>query len=380
MRTIFHLDLDAFFVSVERILDPSLKNKPVIVGGDPHGRGVVAACSYEARAYGLHSGMPIRQAFKLCPNGVYIHGHHDEYSRFSKAVKNILSNYAPVIEQASVDEFYMDFTGCRKIYGSMFMFASKIQMEIKQNLSLPCSIGIGSNKTVAKIGSDCMKPMGITYIVSGLEKEFLSHMPVETIPGVGKVMLRDLNSKGFYLIGDITKVSSDYWGSAYGKYGIDLWRKANGQGTEYLTVEREQKSISKETTFGNDVTNNEKIYEILFELTGKVCQNLRDENFIASTINIKLRYSDFQTLTRSRTIKPTDDDKIIFEVAKDLLMKAHTRRVGVRLIGIGVSKFSNFCEQGILFEDEEVKRKKLFRVIDVIRRKYHYSLIQMGNY
>ncbi len=380
MRTIFHLDLDAFFVSVERILDPSLKGKPVIVGGDPHGRGVVAACSYEARAYGLHSAMPIRQAFKLCPEGIYLHGHHSEYVYYSHAVQNILSVYAPVIEQASVDEFYMDFTGCRKIYGSMFEFASRLQREIKQKLSLPSSIGIGSNKTVAKIGSDCLKPMGITYVIPGLEKEFLSYMPVETIPGVGKVMLRELNNKGFYKIGDITKLSSDYWGSAYGKYGIALWRKANGEGTEYLTTEREQKSISKETTFGSDVTSNEKIYEVLFELTGRVSQSLRDDNIIASTISIKLRYSDFQTLTRSRTIKPTDDDKVIFENAKDLMIKAHTRRVGVRLIGVGVSRFSNFCEQEELFEYEEVTRKKLFRAIDFLRNKYSYSIINFSRY
>ena len=150
MKTIFHLDLDAFFVSVERVLDPSLIGKPVIVGGDPHGRGVVAACSYEARKFGLHSAMPIRKAYKLCPHGEYIHGTHSEYSHFSKAVKNILTKYAPMIEQASIDEFYMDFSGCQKIYGSMIMFASKIQREIKDQLSLPCSIGIASNKTVAK--------------------------------------------------------------------------------------------------------------------------------------------------------------------------------------------------------------------------------------
>jgi DNA polymerase-4 len=380
MRTIFHLDLDAFFVSVERILDPSLNGKPVIVGGDPHGRGVVAACSYEARTYGLHSAMPIRTAYKLCPGGIYLHGHYDEYIHFSRAVKNILTYYAPVIQQASIDEFYMDFTGCGKIYGSMFSFASRLQQEIMKKLSLPCSIGIGSNKTVAKIGSDCMKPMGITYIIPGMEKEFLSHMPVETIPGVGKVMLRDLNNKGIYFIGDVTKLSSDYWGTAYGKYGIDLWRKANGEGTEYLTVEHEQKSISKETTFGSDVTENDRIYEVLFELTGRVCQNLRDENFMASTVHIKLRYSDFQTLTRSRTIKPSDDDRIIFKTAKDLMVKAHTRRVGVRLIGIGLSKFSNFYEQEILFEDEEVKRKKLFRAIDFLRKKYNYSIIDFSRY
>jgi DNA polymerase-4 len=245
MRTIFHLDLDAFFVSVERILDPSLKGKPVIVGGDPKfGRGVVTACSYEAREYGLHSAMPIRTAYRLCPHGVYIHGSHSEYSYFSKAVKNILKQYAPVIQKASIDEFYMDFTGCRNVYGSLFAFAAFLQKEIKEKLSLPCSIGIGSNKTIAKIGSDCMKPQGITYIMPGMEKEFLSPMPVETIPGVGKVTLKDFHSKGIYRICDITNLPQDYFAAAYGKYGIDLYRKACGGGSEYLSIEREQKSIS----------------------------------------------------------------------------------------------------------------------------------------
>jgi DNA polymerase IV len=300
MRTIFHLDLDAFFVSVERILNPALNGKPVVVGGDPNGRGVVAACSYEARRYGLHSAMPIRTAFKLCPHGVYLHGHYDEYVRYSDAVKNILSGYAPVIQQASVDEFYMDFTGCRKIYGSLFSFASFLQNEIWEKLNLPCSIGIGSNKTIAKIGSDCMKPKGITYIIPGLEKEFLAPMPVETIPGVGKVLQSDLNSKGIYRIGDITKLPSEYFSAVYGKYGTDLWRKANGEGNEYLSVESGQKSISKESTFNRDITSKDSLFEILFDLTSKVCQNLRDKNWQTSSIHIKLRYSDFKTITRSK--------------------------------------------------------------------------------
>ena len=160
MRIIFHLDLDAFFVSVERIFNPALAGKPVIVGGDPHGRGVVAACSYEARAFGLHSAMPIRTAFKLCPNGIYLHGHYDEYVNYSKAVKNILEKYAPVIQQASIDEFYMDFTGCQSLYGPFYNFALSIQDEIEKKLSLPCSIGIGTNKTIAKIASDFKKPRG----------------------------------------------------------------------------------------------------------------------------------------------------------------------------------------------------------------------------
>jgi len=380
MRTIFHLDLDAFFVSVERILSPSLEGKPVIVGGDPQGgKGVVAACSYEARKFGLHSAMPIRTAYKLCPQGIYLHGHFKEYTLYSHAVKNILSGYAPAIEQASVDEFYMDFTGCQKMYGSMFAFASKIQKEIYDKLSLPCSIGIGSNKTIAKIGSDCMKPKGITYIIPGMEREFLAPMPVETIPGVGKVTLRELNSRGIFRIGDITRLPADYFGAAMGKYGIDLWRKANGEGSEYLTIEREQKSISKETTFDKDIVKKEIIENILFDLTGKVCQSLRDNNWQASTITLKFRYSDFKTLTRSRTIKPaTDDDKIIYNNAIDLLRKAYTRRVAVRLIGIGLSKFNEYYEQEVLFEDEGIKRKKLFRAIDMLRRKYNYSIIKMG--
>ncbi|MCH9028268.1 MAG: DNA polymerase IV [Bacteroidetes bacterium] len=381
MRTIFHLDLDTFFVSVERILDPSLKGKPVIVGGDPKfGRGVVTACSYEARAYGLHSAMPIRTAYRLCPHGVYIHGSHKEYSYFSKAVKNILSLYAPTIEQASIDEFYMDFTGCQNVYGSLFAFTSYLQKEIWDKLSLPCSIGIGSNKTIAKIGSDCMKPQGITYIMPGMEKDFLAPMPVETIPGVGKVTLKDLHSKGIYRICDITNLPQDYFAAAYGKYGIDLYRKANGRGSEYLIPlygKREQKSISHERTF-SDVTSKQFLKEKLFKLTGKVCQEVRDKGWQASTINIKLRYSDFKTLTRSKTIKPTDDDRIVFNAAWDMMMKAHTRRVAVRLIGVGLSKFKEYSEQEELFEFEEVKRKKMLRAITRLRDQYGYEIIQMG--
>jgi len=379
MRTIFHLDLDAFFVSVERILDSKLNGKPVIVGGDPkYGRGVVAACSYEARAFGLHSAMPIRTAYKLCPQGIYLHGHGDEYTKFSKVVKNILEQYAPQIEQASIDEFYLDMTGTQKMYGSMFEFATRLQKEIWDKIGLPISIGIGSNKTIAKIGSDCMKPKGITYIIPGMEKDFLAPMPVETIPGVGKVMKQNLNSRGIYRISDITNLPSDYFGTAFGKYGIDLWRKAHGEGIEYLTTQRIRKSISRENTFDNDVTSDEEIKRTLFYLTGKVCQSLRKRGWESSTIDIKLRYTDFQTLTRAKTIKPTDDDKIIFETAWELMKKARTRRVGIRLIGIGITNFSPLNEQGFLFEDYEMKRKKMLRAVTKVRDKFGYESLMFG--
>ncbi len=377
-RVIFHLDLDAFFVSVERILDPSLIGKPVIVGGDPKGRGVVAACSYEAREYGLHSAMPIKQAYSLCPKGIYIHGTHREYGRFSRAVKNILEQYAPMIEQASVDEFYMDFTGTQKIYGSMIMFANRLQSEILDRLGLPCSIGIAGNKTIAKIASDAMKPQGVTYIYPGMEKEFLANMPIESIPGVGKVAIVHLIQRGFFLIKDITNVNQNYFAVAFGKHGIDLWEKANGKGKEYLSLPQERKSISKERTFSQDLVIQSEIEDSLFELTEKVCQLLRDRNWQSSTISIKLRYADFQTLTRAKSIKATDDDKIIFETAQNLFRKAFTRRVGIRLIGIHLSNFSEYSDQEFLFEDIEIKRKKMLRAITKIRDKFGFSSINYG--
>jgi len=379
MRTIFHLDLDSFFVSVERILDPSLNNKPVIVGANPQfGRGVVAACSYEARKYGLHSAMPIKQAYQLCPNGIYIQGSHGEYSKYSKAVKNILEHYAPLLEQTSVDEFYMDFTGTKNIYGSMYMLALKLQKEIQNKLLLPCSIGIGSNKTIAKICSDYAKPKGVTYVVTGMEKEFLSPLPVETIPGVGKKTLPELHLKGIYKIGDVTKLSEDYLIAAFGKYGSALWEKVNGGGSEYLSLPNERKSISKERTYGKDENNRKEIEKTLFKLAGQVSQLMRDKNWQTSTISIKLRYSDFITLTRAKTIKPTDDDKKIFDIAVKLLRKADTRRVSIRLIGIHLTNFSEFAEQEEIFESEEIKRKKMFRAITKIRDKFGYAAIQFG--
>lgn len=380
MRTIFHLDLDAFFVSVERILDPSLEGKPVIVGADPaSGRGVVAACSYEAREFGLHSAMPIKQAYRLCPKGVYLHGHHGEYGRFSKAVKHILEQYAPMLEQASIDEFYLDFTGTKKIYGHYLDLASKLQYEIWEKLNLPCSIGIASNKTIAKICSDFKKPKGITYVMPGMEKEFLEKLPAGKMPGIGKVTLQSLHSKGFYTLGDISRMSQAYFASAFGKHGIDLWKKANGEGSEYLNPPQKRKSISKERTYRQDIVDKSEIEATLFKLTQQVCQLLRDKNWQTSTVSIKLRYSDFNTLTRAKTIKATDDDKIIYDTALKLFRGAYTRRVGVRLIGVHLTKFTEYNEQEVLFEDEDISRKKMLRAVTKIRDKFGFESIQFGD-
>lgn len=378
MKTIFHLDMDAFFVSVERVLDPSLEGKPVIVGGDPHGRGVVTACSYEARKFGLHSAMPIRNAYRLCPQGIYLHGHFKEYVRFSHAVKRLLEKLFPLIEQASVDEFYLDYTGCEKINGKPEEFAKKIQDEIWEKIHLPCSIGIASNRTIAKIASDFRKPKGITYVPHGDEKKFLHPLPIERIPGVGKVTFPMLRARGFTTVGDIANASQDYLSALLGKWGIDLWEKANGEGSDYISTGHERKSISKETTFDADVVSTETIEKVLFDLASRICQLLRNENWMTSTVSIKLRYSDFVTLTRAKTVSPTDDDKAIFETAADLFRKAYTRRVGIRLIGIHLSKLSHFLEQEMLFEDDEILRKKMLRAVMKIRDKFGYESIQIG--
>jgi DNA polymerase IV len=378
MRTIFHLDLDAFFVSVERILDPSLNGKPVIVGGDPQGRGVVAACSYEARKFGLHSAMPIRRAYSLCPQGIYLHGNFKEYSRYSRIVKDLLSKYAPVIQQASVDEYYMDFTGTENIYGKYFDFAKKLQQIVLTETGLPCSIGIGKNKTLAKIGSDCMKPMGVTYIEPGFEKKFLAPMPVETIPGIGKKTTIELNRRGFYKIGDIAEAPLEYFTKAFGKGGMDIWYKANGEGNEYLTEDHDPKSISRENTFMEDTIDLDLIKDTMFTMTGQVCQNLRDNKMQAMCINLKLRYSDFSTLTRAKSVPPTDDDKVVFETVWALFIKNYTRRVSVRLIGVGLTKFVKLPDQKALFDDTDEKRKKILEAVNTIRNKHGYNLIKLG--
>ncbi|MDP2303007.1 MAG: DNA polymerase IV [Ignavibacteria bacterium] len=379
MRTIFHLDLDTFFVSVERILNPSLNGKAVIVGANPQGRGVVAACSYEARKFGLHSAMPIRQAFQLCPNGIYLRGHFEEYERYSKEVKNLLKKYSPEVEQASIDEFYLDFTGCKRMYGDFQSLGKFLQNQILTQLFLPSSIGIATNKSIAKIASDYNKPFGITFVSEGEEKKFLESLPVEKMPGIGKVMKAELNSKGIITLGDLAALPIDFISILYGKVGIDLWNRANGSGSEYLSLSHKQKNISKEKTFHEDVIDTTIIKKMLFDLTSKVCQSLRDEGLHTATISIKLRYTDFITTTRAKTIKPTDDDRIIYQTASELFHKSFTRRVAVRLIGIHVSKFVNASQQEFLFHTLESKRKQMLEAVNIIRSKYGYNSILIGD-
>lgn len=378
MAVIFHLDLDSFFVAVERILNPALNGKPVIVGGNPNGRGVVAACSYEAREFGLRSGMPIRQAFQLCPKGLYIKGHYEEYERYSNMVRELLLRHTPLVEQASIDEFYMDFTSPRLSVFALLNKSLEIKAQIRRELELPASIGIAPNKLLAKICSDFNKPNGMTIVVEGKEREFLDTLPIGMMPGIGPVLQKDLNEKGIKYIGDICRLPVEFFSGRYGKAGIDLWKKAHGEGSTSISFHPGQKSISKETTFQKDILSLETLEEILLSLVGKVSHKLREECLTASTITLKLRYSDFVTLTRSKTIQPTQDDFIIYNVAVQFLKSSFKRRIGIRLLGIKLEKFSKPYFQDFLFDEHKNKREQLFNAIGRIRLKHGFSSISIG--
>lgn len=381
MRTIFHLDLDAFFVSVERILNPQLEGKVVIVGSDPQdgqGRGVISACSYEARKYGLHSGMAISKAFRLCPKGIYLKGHSKEYLYYSKEVASILNKYAPQIEQASIDEFYMDFTGTQHIYKNNRLLAKELQRVIYNQLGLPSSIGIATNKTIAKIASDFYKPKGVTEVLPGMEKEFLRLLPIERIPGIGKQTLPKLKLKGFNLAGDIAKLPEKYFTNIWGKAGSAIWKKANGYGSDIIENSKDRKSISKEHTFEMDINDLELIEKTAFYLVGKICHKVRKMNWLASTVTLKLRYHNFETLTRTKTIKATNDDNIVFSVIKELLTANYNKGIKIRLIGVGISNFCSNEEQIDLFEKESENRKQMLTAVTKLRDKFGYEIINVG--
>lgn len=378
MKIIFHLDLDAFFVSVERILNPGLKGLPVIVGADPSGRGVVSAASYEARAFGVHSALPIGQAKRICPNGVFLKGHFDAYKEYSGRVRDLLSGYAPEIEQASIDEFYMDFTGTGRVYGAPKDLARALQESVQLCLCLPCSIGIGTNKTLAKISSDFAKPNGIFMVLPGREEEFLRPLSIDLMPGIGRVTSETLKMKGISKLGQIASLNPDLIVSWFGKSGLDLWKKSRGGGPDCLSHPREQKSISRELTFQTDRILLSDLETALFSLIQKSCQQLRDLGLKASTISIKLRYSDFVTEQKSKTLSPCWDDSSFFEEGKILLRKAYNRNMPIRLVGAHFSNLSEPSGERDFFEDSANKKEQLLTAIGNVRHKYGFYSIGLG--
>lgn len=381
-RDILHIDMDAFFASVEEALNPVLKGKPVIVGGDPDGRGVVASASYEARKYGIHSAMPLAIARRLCPHATFIRSNYSKYSEFSTRIMIFFASYTPLVEPVSLDEAYLDLSGCQKLYNHRHIIetATRIRDEIKKEIGLISSIGIASNKLVAKIASGCAKPDGILWIPAGKEKDFLAPLPINKLPGVGKKNEESLRLMGIRKIEDLIKIPKKLLEKAFGKHGYDLYNKCRGISNSTVRTGESVKSMGKEITFDTDTTDKKLIESNLVYLIGKVCTRLRKKNLKARCCTVKIKYSDFKCRTSSITLQEaTTLDKIIINAACTMLNKLLNRRIRVRLIGISLSSLSTCCHQTDLFEEQElIKMVNLYKGIDHIRDRYGFDSILTG--
>ena len=382
-RDIFHVDVDAFFASVEQALHPELRGKPVIVGGDPRDRSVVAAASYEARRFGVHSAMPMAQARRLCPQGIFVRGHFDSYAEYSRRVEEILRRYAPRVEATSLDDFYMDFTGCRPLHGAPIEAAEKMKREVKEGTGLNVTIGIAANPTVAKMASELGKPNGILEVWRGSEAAFLRNLPVERLPGVGPATAQTLHNYNIRTLGDLARLTPEMLRQAFGAWGTSLGERARGHDDSEVATERAApKSIGRETTFRADTADRAELRATLYDLTERVARQLREERFLARRVTVKVRYADFSTVTSARMLdEATDRDDDFYKAAagrlEELLQK---RRMQARLIGVTLSSFSPAGErQGKLFDQEKPQRRQRFyEGIDKLRKKFGHDIARVG--
>ena len=378
--TIMHIDLDAFFVSVEQALNPELKGKPVVVGGKPDRRGVVAAASYEARAFGLHSAMPLVTAARLCPQAIFIEGNFHRYRDSSQKFMAILTDFSPFLEPVSLDEAYLDVTGFESIHGSIHQMAINIRKRVKKELDLCASIGVASCKVVAKIASDLSKPDGLLEVTHGEERSFLAPLPVEKLPGIGKMTQRKLKGINIDTIGKLSDMPLSALKIHLGASGEVLHRFANGIDNRKVTPPTAARSISRETTFGEDTLDRPFLEATLRYLSERVGSDLRQRGRQSRCITLKLRYTDFTTITRSRTLpQSTDTDQTIFDTGASLLRGAlSSEKQAVRLIGIGVSNLTEPGHQLVMLDPSAQRQEKLNKVIDRIRNRYGFTAIQTG--
>lgn len=379
-RRITHIDLDAFFVSVEQAENPGLPGKPVVVGGRPDRRGVVAAASYEARALGLHSGMPLASANRLCPQAIFIEGSFPKYREASRRFMAILAEFSPYLEPVGLDEAYLDATGFETLYGSAHQMAVNIKQRIKDELGICASIGIASGKVVAKVASDLSKPDGLLEVAAGEERSFLASLSIGKLPGVGKKTERILNGLNIHTVGELSEMPLSALKSHFGASGELLHRYANGIDDKEVEPPGAAKSISRETTFGQDTRDLSRLGATLRYLAERVGSDLRQRGKLARCVTLKLRYADFTTITRSHTLKPaTAVDQTIFDTGLKLLNGALTReKQPVRLIGIGVSGLAEPGEQLDMLDASTERRERLNSTIDRIRNKYGFTAIQTG--
>jgi len=385
IRTIFHVDMDAFFVSVEELSDPSLKGKAVVVGGQKHERGVVSAASYEARKFGVHSAMPLRTAAKLCPHAIFVAGHPDRYRESSEKVHRVLTSFSPLVEMASIDEAYLDMTGTERLHGPPLRAAHSLHQKVKAETQLNCSIGIGASRLIAKVSSAQAKPNGVLFITPGQEAKFLAPLNVREIPGVGKVTEKNLQKLGIHKVGDLARYDDAFLQEHFGKWGLALAGKARGKDAggwfdAEVGADNDAKSISHEHTYNEDTTDQEQIESTLMRLTEMVARRLREAEVHARTVQLKLRYKDFTTITRAHSLAaPTQLDTEIYEQIKTLFRKNWRKGQYVRLLGVQTSSFESETQQRDLLEGDRRERwQKALSAADRLRDRFGESSVTLA--
>ncbi len=380
-RVIAHVDMDAFFASVEQLIHPEWRGKPVIVGADPRGgkgRGVVSAASYEARKFGIHSAMPISRAYRLCPHGIYVQPHGKLYQHYSRQVFEVLREFTPVIEPISIDEAFLELTGSVHLFGSVENLGQAIKQRIRQRTGLTASVGIAPGKSVAKIASDYDKPDGLTIVPPEEVQAFLDPLPVSALWGVGKQMVEALHRMGVKTVADLRHLPPELLKERFGKIGQHIYRMACGQDERPVQPEDKIKSVSNEHTFPRDVNDFETVRQVVFTLAEKVGGRLRRAGFAGRTVHLKIRFADFKTLSRNLTlpdaINLTED---IYRTAEILLEEFQPLPMPVRLVGVGVSALvQEENRQLTLWENDRQRRFRLERVMDQIQDKFGKHIIR----
>ncbi|HYA40135.1 MAG TPA: DNA polymerase IV [Syntrophobacteraceae bacterium] len=378
IRRIMHLDMDAFYASVEQSDNPELRGKPVMVGGSM--RGVVCAASYEARRYGVHSAMPVFKARKLCPQGIFLPVRVERYKRASYIVMEILHGISPLVEQVSIDEAFVDITGTDRLHGPAYDLARRVKAAIREATSLTCSIGIAPNKFIAKIASDFNKPDGLTILEEDQVREFLARMAVGKIPGVGRKTGEQLRKLGIAFVSDIVKFPARFWDAKFGKWGAVLYAKAQGMDDSAVEPYSDPKSMSAEETFPRDTDNAGELEKMLLSQAEEVGSQLRKYGFKARTVTLKVKLADFKLITRSRTVsEPFDATEVLFGAGRKLLADLRLSRK-VRLIGIGASNFSGGPTQMIIGPSGEkaARQQRLDRALDQIHSRFSGAKLVRG--
>ena len=372
---IAHFDLDAFFVSVERILDPSLVAKALILGGSRE-RGVVSTCSYEARKFGVHSAMPMARAVALCPHAIVMQGTRGQYSKFSQWVTDIIAAKSPLFEKASIDEFYIDLTGMDRFFDPL-QWTIDLRKEIIETTGLPISFGLASNKMVAKMATNAAKPNGFLQVLAGKEKEFLAPLQVGEIPGVGEHMLKTMHSLGIMTINDLSAYPQHLLEQNFGKYAEVLQQKAAGNHAGSVHHFHEAKSISTEHTFSENTSDIDFLQSELLRMTEKLGHELRDDGKMTKCVAVKIRYPDFETHTRQMAIAPSSYDDELIKVVKDLFGNLYKQKHAVRLIGVRFSELTDSSLQTDLFENR-VRKASLYTAIDAVKLRFGKKSVGRG--